>query len=85
MNIDGFSHDVRHRHPGIQRRIGILKNHLGLPPEILRRVRAVDLLSLEPDFPARRFVQLENRPSDSGFAAPALSHQPQRFSFPDVE
>ena len=72
---------------GIQRRIGVLEDHLHPRSEfaqlLFAEVREFDVA--QPDLPGRRAMELEHSPSGGGFAAPALADQPKRFAREELE
>ena len=70
---------------GIQRGIRVLKHHLKLRPDFLHLLwlQSGQIPSVIPDDSFRRPFQPDDLPADGGFAAARLSHQSQRFPFPD--
>src|SRR5690606_3399236 len=77
-----LTHQVAYAHPGIERRIRVLEDHLHLPPDpgelLLRGVG--DVLAPEDDLPVRRLVQANDGPADRGLARPGLAYKADRFT-----
>src|SRR5205085_513881 len=55
VDLERLADDVAHRHPGVQRRVGILEDDLHLPPVLahLAPLEASDVASVEDDRPRR--------------------------------
>src|SRR5262249_38460519 len=79
--------DVAYRHPGIERRVRILEDHLEFATLASQLLAAetgeVDLL--EVDVPGRHWQELGNQPAQRGFAAPRLTDQSQTLSLAYME
>jgi hypothetical protein len=89
MNKEGFSHDVKKRHPGVKRRKGILKNHLHLFTQTLKLsgMKRCQIQNISPPvtvkhLPPCRNYRPENAAGGCCFPAAAFSHQRQSFLFP---
>jgi hypothetical protein len=79
--------DVAHRKARVQRRIGILKDHLHLPAEgpYVAFGQAVNARAAEPNLAGGRIDQLEDRLADRRFTAAAFADKTQRLAGLDVE
>ena len=84
VDVQGLTDDVLDRHTGVQGRVGVLEDHLHLFAET-SDVLARDLFALEPERSSGRLVQVQERPSDGGFAAAGLTDEAQRLTWFDVE
>ena len=85
-------HDLPDRHARIERRIGVLENHLNVrtvrPHFIaaqlrqIHRARRVVIDDAARDFHAvnHRAQNIDNRPPHRALAASRFAHQPQRFA-----
>jgi hypothetical protein len=80
-------HDPADAVPRIQRRVGILENHLHPPPErpelVLRERR--DVLAVEDDAPSGRLVEPENGATDRRLAAARLADEAEGLAALDRE
>src|SRR5687768_3448451 len=84
--------DAPHRHARIERREGILEDHLHVRPRAAQR-RAVGALQVdrpafgvvEDDLPRRRLVEADDRATRRRLTAARFPHQPERLSFLDEE
>jgi len=63
----------------VERRIGVLEDHLDLAPEGFQLLPAVaqDVLALEQDLSGSRGLEPDDKPAQRGLAAPALAHEAQ--------
>src|SRR6476660_464010 len=82
MDDPWFSDDLLDPHAWIQRRVGILEDHLYPPADILQisRVRAKDIPAVEQRLAGARLLQKHQRACDRRLPATALTHQAQRFA-----
>ena len=87
MNVQRLADDLLHRHARIQRAVGVLKNHLELPPPRaqFRAAQFRDVLALEQNASRRRFDQPHDGAAERRLAATAFAHQPERFARRDAE
>ena len=85
VDVQRLSDDIRHRHAGIQRRIGILEDHGGLGAERLDILGRLDGLSSVDDLTGCGLVQMQDRSSRRGLAASGLSYQAKGLTFTDRE
>src|SRR5918992_1544100 len=83
MNDPRFSDDLLDPHAWIQRRVGILENHLYPPADILKfsRVRAKNIFTVKQCLAGARLLQAHQGARHRRLAAAALADQPQRFTF----
>ena len=77
--------DVKHAHPGVQRGIGVLKNHLDIGPDHVQLFPGHfgDLMSFKVDLTAGFFQQPDNGVAGGGFSAAGLAHDTQRLTRTD--
>src|SRR6185436_20501235 len=77
-----FSDNLPDPHAWIQRRVGILEDHLYPPADILEmsRVRAKDIFAVKQRIAGARLLQAHQRARHRRLAAAALADQPQRFT-----
>ena len=82
MGQEGLSDDVPDGHTGVQRGVGVLKDHLHfLPPGLkLFLGHMGDVLSVQDDLPAGGVVDTDDGPGAAGFAAAGFPHQTQGLS-----
>ena len=76
MHLDRFGNNIADGHSGRKRRIRILENQLNIRT-VLAHFAAFyvgDVITLEENFTAVRFVKFEYRSAQSGFAATGLAH-----------
>ncbi|MFO7848530.1 MAG: hypothetical protein R6V67_01100 [Spirochaetia bacterium] len=83
MDEIGLFQGLPHRHPGIERGIGVLKNDLHPPPQLLEPAvgQAGQVFAGEPHLPTGGRQQGQEHAAQGGFAAAGLPHQPQGFPF----
>jgi hypothetical protein len=76
MHAHGFANGLGHCQPRIQRRVGILKDNLDLPPERLQclAVQGRDILPVKYNATRRRLHSAENQAASGGLAAATLPH-----------
>src|SRR6516225_2415359 len=88
-SMDGqrLADNLAGRHAGIERRLGVLINHLHLTPirQHLRRVETSDVLAANEDLPVGRLEQFQQGSTDGRLAAAALADEPQGFSPIDMK
>src|SRR5688572_22093545 len=79
--------DLLDPHAWIQRRVGILEDHLYPPADTLQlsRVRAKDIFTVKQRLAGARLLQAHQGARDRRLAAAALTDQPQRFTFVNRE
>src|SRR5687767_593592 len=87
MNDPRFSDNLLDPHAWIQRRVGILEDHLYPPADILQvsRVRAKDIFAVKQCLAGARLLQAHQGARHRRLAAAALADQPQRFTFVNRE
>ena len=87
MDPERFRDDFQNVPSGIERSVGILKDHLHLPAQGSKSSfrQVCDLLSAKLDAAAGRRHQLQNRHSDGCFTAAAFAHQADRLAKRDIE
>ena len=85
LDIQRFSDDVLHGHTGIQRRIGILKDHGRFPAELFDISFGLHGFTAIDHFARGRFVQVQDRTSRCSLTAAGLSDQTQGLSLHDVK
>lgn len=88
MDVNAFGDDVHHFFARIQRRHGILKDHLHFLAQhglLLLGQVAGNILAPEDDPACRGLVQTDDRPARGGFAAAAFTHQTVDFALVDGE
>ena len=85
MDVQRFADDIGDGHAGVQRGIGILEDHGGLPAEFTDIRFRADRLSLKADFAAGRFIQVQERAADRGLAAAGFPHQAKGLAAADAE
>ena len=85
VHVQRLTDDVGDRHAGIQRGVGILKDHGGLLAELLDVLLALDGLAVEDHLSGGGLVQVQNRAAHGGLAAAGLAHQAQRLALVDGE
>src|SRR5688500_4384299 len=87
MNDPRFSDDLLDPHAWIQRRVGILEDHLYPPADTLElsRVRAKDIFTVKQRLAGARLLQAHQGARHRRLAAAALADQPQRFAFVNRE
>jgi hypothetical protein len=78
---------IGNRPPGIESAIGMLRDNLEFPPDCteFRRGHLREVLSLKEHFPLAWRNQVEEDPSERGFAAPALPDQRKGLAFIDPD
>ena len=83
----GLADDRARRHPRIERRVGVLEDHLHLLAigHHPHRVEIGDVFAVHADAALGRLEQLEHGPADRGLAAARLADEPQRLAAPDVK
>ncbi len=87
MDLQRFGQDLSRRHPGVQRGVRILKNHLH-PAAHAPQGPAFEfgqLHAVQENPACSGTLQLQDGPPGAGLAATALSHQPQCLSFTNEE
>ena len=77
--IQRLADNIGNGHTGIQRGIGILKNHGGFLPELVNVLFAFHGLAPVAYFTRCGFIQMQNRAPYGGFAAAGLPYQSQRL------
>ena len=77
VNIQRLSDDVRHGHPGVQGRIGVLKHHSRLFAVLQQILFGFDLFAVKENLAGGGFIQVQQGPPHGGFAAAGFTHQAQ--------
>ena len=87
VGADRLADDAADRVPRVQRRVGILEDHLHPSPQRaqLALVEPRDLLAVEDDPAVDRLVEAEDRPPDGRLAAAGLADEAERLPAPDLE
>ena len=85
LDVQGLSDDVRDRHAGIKRGVGVLEDHGGLPAELFDVLCGPDGFSPVDDLAVRGFVEVQDRASRRRLAAAGFADEPQGLSLHDVE
>ena len=78
--IQRLADNIGNGHTGIQRGIGILKNHGGFLPELVNVLFAFHGLAPVAYFTRCGFIQMQNRASNRGLAAARLPYQAKRLA-----
>ena len=83
----GLSNQGGDVHAGVQRGVGVLKDHLHLGPQFeeLALTDLGDFLAVKPDFAAGGLLQAEHCFAQSGFAAARLTHDADGLACMDGE
>jgi hypothetical protein len=71
LDVEGLGDDAADGHPGVERLVRVMEDHLGLPPEIAAvHLGQVDLPAVHPetDLPARRLGQSQEEPAERRLA-----------------
>ena len=78
---------VAHRHARVERRIGVLEDHLGMAPQCLAggTAQRADVTAADFDLAARRRQQADHDAAERRFAGPRFAHQPERLAGRDLE
>ena len=79
--------DAADGHARVQRRVGVLEDHLHLAAEVTQLVslHLHQVATVEQDLAGGRPVELEDRPPDGRFPAAALAYQAERLAAADGE
>ena len=87
LDAERGAHDLANGVPGIQRRIGILEDHLHVAPQRpqLRILEMADVAPFEGDLPAGRLEQPSQQPGRRTLAASRLTDDRERLSALDRE
>ena len=87
MEAHGFLQNLAHGHARVERRVGVLEDHLHLAPvgQHVRVAQVVEASAPEEDFSAGGRVQAEDRASQGGFAAAGLTHHGEDLAGVDVQ
>ena len=86
MDLQRLTNARAHRTSGVERGVRVLEDHRGLGPQAPEaRPAELDILAVEPDTPARRPFQAQQREPDGGLAAARLADQAQRLTLLDGE
>ena len=87
VDADRLRDDATDRHPGVQRRVGVLEDDLRLPPERQEPPgwQRRDVLVFEEDAPAGRLDGAQDEATGGRLAAAALADEPQRLPRGDRE
>src|SRR5687768_3060841 len=87
MNDPRFGDNLLDPHAWIQRRVGILEDHLYPPADNLQvsRVRSKDIFTVKQRLAGARLLQTHQGAGHGRLAAAALADQPQRFTFVNRE
>ena len=87
VNVDALGNDIRHGHPGIQRRIRILEDDLRLLLKVvfLAAGHLMDVLAPIEHLAVGFIVQAQNNSSAGGLTAAGFAHQAHRLPFIDVK
>lgn len=85
MNDKRFPDDGSHGHSGVQRGLGILKNHLNVFPHSrkLGFIDSQDILIIKQDTPTVCIDETTEKSADRCFAAARLTNQPHGLSVTD--
>ena len=86
-DVQRLEHDVPHLAPRVQRRDGVLEDHLDVRAHGAHvvTVERRELLTLERDGSTRRSRELHDRPAGRRLAAAGLAHDAERLAGEDVE
>ena len=81
VHVQRLTHDVAHGHTGIQRRVGVLEDHLHLTALMAQffTLHGGEVLVLEEDVAGRGVIELQDRAPGRGFSTTAFAHQAQRL------
>ena len=85
VHIQRLADNIGNGPTGIQRRIGILKDHGGFLPVLRDVLLGDDLLAVKPDFAVRGLVQVQQGAAHGGLAAAGLADETQRLAPADGE
>src|SRR5216110_546532 len=87
VDHERLADDRAHRHPRIERRVGVLEDDLHLFAQRTQRalVERRDVLRPEPDLARRRLDQPEDRATRGGLAAARLADEAERLARQDLE
>ncbi len=89
VNLQRLADDIPHPHPGIEGRLGVLKDHLHLPAEGEEFVfsQCIQPLSPKGDAPIRGGEQTHEQLGHRRLAAPRFPGQPQGLPFlqPEID
>ncbi len=85
--LDRLGDDLPDGHARVERRVGILEDHLHVLPRAaqLRAGQLRDVDVPEHHAPARRFHEPQHRAAERRLAASRLSDEPERFARLDLE
>jgi len=78
MDLEGFTDDPLDCHPGIERGVRVLKNHLDLPRKDAGG-DLVEVLSLKIHLPCSWLDQPDKELSEGAFSTPCFPNNPERF------
>ncbi len=81
MNVKRLADNIPDRHPRVQRRIRVLKNHRRVTTELFEAFPVIYFFPSEQDFPGGGLIQAEDRPPDRGFPAAGLADETERLAF----
>ena len=87
LKADRLRHDAADGHPRVERRIGVLKDHvhvLAKRPDLALR-QPGNVRPLEDDLSRGRLVEAHHRSPDRGFSASRLSNQRNDLARVDIE
>ncbi len=87
MHFQRLTDDVAHRHTRVERSVGVLEDHLHLPPHTPQplTLQSSKFFILEEDATIGRPIKLKNRPARGRFTTARLTHQPHCFTLFDGE
>ena len=84
---EGLADDVADRHARVEAGVGILEDHLHLPPEPTQVLASGvgDVVALELDVTGRGLDETKDDACRRGLSAPGLTHQAECLPLPDAE
>ena len=87
VDFHALRNDSAHRHTGIQRSIGVLKNNLGLPGigKAVPGVLEIDFLIAIENLALGGVVDTHDHAAQSGLTAAGLAHHAQSLAFVNVQ
>ncbi len=87
VDLQRLGDDVADRHARVQRRVGVLEDHLHLAAHLahLAAVQLGQVLAVEDDLAAGRLVELQDGAAGGGLAAAGLADQAEGLALLDVE
>ena len=87
MRLDGLGEGVENGHPGVERGVGVLENHLKVGSRLAqeRAAQGGQMTALENDGARCGPDELQEGASKSGFTAAGFANQSKDFTLPQIK